>query len=94
MTLVTILTQPIPNQSVSYTLNGLAYTADINTRRGSLCISVWQAGTYVLRNRALRAYAPVGFGLQLVDTEGTDDPPRDNPYSQLGTRWLLMGLES
>lgn len=94
MSLVTILLQPIPNQSTSYELNGTAYTIDIDTRRGSLYISVWQAGSYVLRNRVLRAYSPVGFGLQLVDTEGTDDPPQDNPYAQLGTRWLLLGLEA
>lgn len=89
MTLEVIRTQPIPNQSVSFTLNGLAYTVDIETLRGGLYISVWQAGAYVLRNRALLSYAPVGFGLQLVDTLGTEDPE----YTGLGDRWLLMGLQ-
>lgn len=90
MTLMVIPIQGIPNQSVSYVLGEVAYTADINTFNGGLYISVWQAGEYVLRNRALRSYAPVGFGLQLVDTEGTEDPE----YSGLGSRWLLMGLQS
>lgn len=90
MTLMVIPLQPIPNQSRSYVLNDTAYTVDIETRRGGLYISVWQGGDYVLRNRALLSYAPVGFGLQLVDTQGTDDPE----YSGLGDRWLLMGLQA
>lgn len=89
MTLMIIPVQPIPNQSVSFLLNSLAYTVDVETLRGALYISIWRAGEYVLRNRALRSYAPVGFGIQLVDTEGTEDPE----YSGLGSRWLLMGLE-
>jgi hypothetical protein len=90
MKIMVIPLQPIPNQSVSFPLNGIAYTIDINTLRGELYISVWQAGTYVLRNRALRSYAPVGFGLQLADTEGTEDPV----YTGLGARWVLLGLEA
>lgn len=89
MTIMVIPLQPIPNQSVSYPLNGIAYTIDINTLRDELYISVWQAGSYVLRNRALRSYSPVGFGLQLADTDGTDDPV----YTGLGTRWVLLGLQ-
>lgn len=89
MTLVVIPVQPIPNQSVSFVLNDTGYTVDIDTLRGGLYISVWQAGAYVLRNRALLSYAPVGFGLQLVDTLGTEDPD----YTGLGDRWLLMGLQ-
>lgn len=90
MTLMVIPIQPIPNQSVSFILNDTAYTADIDSLRGGLFISVWQAGAYVLRSRALLSYAPVGFGLQLVDTLGTEDPE----YTGLGDRWLLMGLEA
>jgi hypothetical protein len=89
MTIMIIPLQAIPSQSVSYTLNGIAYTADIESLRGNLYISVWQGGAYVLRNRALRSYAPVGFGLQLADTAGTDDPE----YAGLGSRWILLGLE-
>lgn len=89
MTLVVIPLQPIPNQSVSFMLNDTGYTADIEALRGGLYISIWQAGSYVLRNRALLSYAPVGFGLQLVDTLGTEDPD----YKGLGDRWLLIGLQ-
>lgn len=90
MTLVTIKLEPIPKQSQSFVLNGLAHTIDVISRRGRLYISVWRAGTYLLRNRALLSYAPVGFGLQLVDTEGTEDPV----YTGLGSRWVLLGLEA
>lgn len=89
MTLEVIPLQPIPSQSVLFVLNGATYTVYVDTRLGELYISVFQAGNYLLRNRALRAYAPVGFGLQLVDTEGTDDPV----YTGLGTRWFLFGLQ-
>lgn len=89
MSLVVVPLQPIPNQSVSFMLNNTAYTVDVDSMRGELYISVWRAGEYVLRNRALRSYAPVGFGLQLVDSEGTEDPG----YTGLGTRWFLLGLE-
>jgi hypothetical protein len=89
MTLMNIPLQPIPNQSVSFVLNGTPYTIEVNTRLENIYISIFQAGQYVLRNRALRAYAPVGFGLQLADTLGTDDPV----YTGLGSRWLLMGLQ-
>lgn len=89
MTLMNIPLQPIPNQSVSFLLNGKAYTIDVDTRLEDIYISVFQEGEYVLRNRALRAYAPVGFDLQLADTLGTDDPV----YNGLGSRWLLMGLQ-
>lgn len=89
MTLMIIPLQAIPNQSVSFALNDIGYTVDISTLLGELYISIWQAGAYVLRNRALRSYAPVGFGLQLADTEGTDDPV----YSGLGSRWVLLGLQ-
>jgi len=87
MTLMVIPIQPIPNQSVSFVMNEISYTVDIDSIRDGLYVSVFQAGAYVLRNRALLSYAPFGFGLQLVDTEGTEDPE----YSGLGTRWLLMG---
>jgi hypothetical protein len=90
MTLMNIPLQPIPNQSVSFTLNDESYTVEVNTLRENIYISVFRAGGYVLRNRALRSYAPVGFGLQLADTLGTDDPV----YTGLGTRWLLMGLQA
>lgn len=89
MTLMNIPLQPIPNQSVSFLLNGKSYTIDVDTRLENIYISIFQDGEYVLRNRALRAYAPVGFDLQLADTLGTDDPI----YTGLGSRWLLMGLE-
>jgi len=89
MTLMNIPLQPIPNQSVSFLLNGTSYTIDVDTRLENIYISIFQDGEYVLRNRALRAYAPVGFDLQLADTLGTDDPV----YTGLGSRWLLMGLE-
>jgi len=89
MTLLNIPLQPIPNQSVSFLLNGTSYTIDVDTRLENIYISIFQDGEYVLRNRALRAYAPVGFDLQLADTLGTDDPV----YTGLGSRWLLMGLE-
>jgi len=89
MTLMNIPLQPIPNQSVSFLLNGKSYTIDVDTRLENIYISIFQDGEYVLRNRALRAYAPVGFDLQLADTLGTDDPV----YTGLGSRWLLMGLE-
>jgi len=89
MTLMNIPLQPIPNQSVSFLLNGTSYTIDVDTRLENIYISIFQEGQYVLRNRALRAYAPVGFDLQLADTLGTDDPI----YTGLGSRWLLMGLE-
>lgn len=90
MSLQVIRLSPIPNQSTSYNLGGISYTAEVETRDGELYISVITSGKYVLRNRALRAYAPVGFGLQLVDSEGTDDPV----YTGLGTRWFLMGLQA
>jgi hypothetical protein len=89
MTLMNIPLQPIPNQTVSFLLNGTSYTIDVDTRLENIYISIFQEGQYVLRNRALRAYAPVGFDLQLADTLGTDDPI----YTGLGSRWLLMGLE-
>jgi len=89
MTLMNIPLQPVPNQSVSFLLNGTSYTIDVDTRLENIYISIFQEGQYVLRNRALRAYAPVGFNLQLADTLGTDDPV----YTGLGSRWLLMGLE-
>lgn len=89
MTLMNIPLQPIPNQSVSFPLNGATYTIEVDTLLENIYISVIQGGQYVLRNRALRAYAPVGFGLQLADTLGTDDPV----YTGLGSRWLLMGLQ-
>ncbi len=90
MTLMNIPLQAIPNQSVSYVMNGTEYTVEVETRLDSLYISVFQAGQYVLYNRALRSYAPVGFGLQLADTLGEDDPV----YTGLGDRWLLMGLQA
>lgn len=89
MTLVTIPIQPIPNQSVAYQLNGSFYTIDILTRGEGLYIDVWTADGLSLSSRALLSYAPVGFGLQLVDTQGTDDPV----YTGLGSRWLLQGLQ-
>lgn len=90
MTLMTIKLEPIPKQSQSFMLNGAAFTIDVLTRRGRLYISVWRAGSYILRERALLSYAPVGFGLQLVDTEGTEDPV----YTGLGSRWVLLGLQA
>lgn len=90
MTLMNIPLQAIPNQSVSYSLNGITYMIDVNTRLDSLYISVFQGGQYVLQNRALRSYAAIGFGLQLADTDGDDDPV----YTGLGSRWLLMGLQA
>lgn len=90
MTLMTIQLQPIPNQSASYSLNGVSYTIDVEDRRGGLYITVWEGSVRVLSNRALLSYAPVGFGLQLVDTIGTEDPM----YSGLGSRWLLQGLQA
>jgi hypothetical protein len=89
MTLMNIPLQPIPNQSVSFVLNDESYTIDVETRLENIYITIFRAGAYVLRNRALRAYAPVGFDLQLADTLGTDDPV----YAGLGSRWLLMGLQ-
>lgn len=87
MTLFIVPLQPVPNQEgVSFMLNEVAHTVDVISRRGSLYLTLWRAGEYVIYNRALRSYAPVGFGLQLVDTEGTDDPE----YQGLGSRWLLM----
>lgn len=90
MTLMTIPLQPIPNQSVSYLLNGASYTIDVETRRDHLYITIWNDAGRVLSNRALLSYAPVGFGLQLVDTIGTEDPV----YTGLGSRWLLQGLQA
>lgn len=90
MTLVTVPLQQIPNQSVLFSLNGATYTVDVDTHLDELYISILQAGEYLLRNRALRSYAPVGFDLQLVDTEGEDDPK----YAGLGSRWLLLGLQA
>lgn len=91
MTLFVIPLRPVPNQSVSFIMAEISYTARIVTRRGGLYLTLWRAGEYVLRNRALRAYAPVGYGLQLVDTEGLDDPS----YAGLGSRWVLLArLES
>jgi hypothetical protein len=89
MTLDVIQLQPIPNQSTSFLLNGLPYTIDVDTRLDVPYISVFISGAYVLRNRALRSYAPIGFGLQMVDTLGTDDPE----YTGFGSRWLLFGLQ-
>lgn len=89
MTLLNIELQPIPNQTASFMLNGIPYRIDVETRLENIYISILQFGQYVLRNRALRSYAPVGFDLQLADTLGTDDPK----YTGLGSRWLLMGLE-
>jgi hypothetical protein len=89
MTLDVIQLQPVPNQSTSFLLNGLPYTIDVDTRLDIPYISVFISGAYVLRNRALRSYAPIGFGLQMVDTQGTDDPD----YKGFGSRWLLFGLQ-
>lgn len=89
-TLLSIPLQPIPNQSVSFMLNGSAYTVDISTRRDRLYASIWMDGAYVLHNRALVSYAPIGFDLQLADTEGLDDPLS----SGLGSRWKLFGLSN
>jgi hypothetical protein len=90
MTLVNIPLQPIPNQSVEFVLNNTSYKVEVNTLNDDVYISILQGGQYVLNNRALRAYAPVGFDLQLADTEGDDDPV----YTGLGARWLLMGLQA
>lgn len=90
MTLMTIPLQPIPNQSASYLLNGAAYTIDVQSRNDRLYITVHNDTGVLLSNRALLSYAPVGFGLQLVDTTGTEDPI----YSGLGSRWILQGLQA
>ena len=82
----TIPLRPVPNQSVSYMLDAIPHTLTIESRAGGLYLTLWRDGQYVLRNRALKSYAPVGFGLQLVDTDGVDDPI----YTGLGTRWVLL----
>lgn len=78
--------QAVPNQSVSYMLDEVAHTLTIETRLGDLYLTLWRAGEYVLHNRVLRSFAPVGYGLQLVDSEGEEDPR----YEGLGARWLLL----
>lgn len=78
--------EPTPNQVVSFPYAGLFYRIEIETRRGRLYASVDVGGEPVIRNRVLRAYAPIGYGLQLVDVEGTEDPH----YDGLGERWFLM----
>lgn len=77
---------PVPNQRVSFPVNGATHVVEINTLLGEMFISVWRGGASVLRNRALRSFAPVGYGLVLVDTEGLADPV----YTGLGNRWLLL----
>ena len=86
MTAAVIPLNPIPNQRVSFTANGATHVVEINTRLSEMFISVWRRGEPVLRNRALRAFAPIGYGIVLVDTEGVADPV----YTGLGSRWLLL----
>ena len=81
-----ITLQPVPTQSVSYMLGMVPHTATIETRLGGLYLTLWRDGEHVLHNRVLRSFAPVGFGLQMVDAEGEDDPH----YEGLGTRWFLL----
>lgn len=81
--------QSVPNQSVSFPFDGSSNTVEIMTRNGGLYLTLWRDDEYVLHNRALRSYAPVGFGLILVDTQGLDDPV----YEGLGERWKLMVFE-
>lgn len=90
MSIVIVPLRPVPNQSVSCVLNGISHTLEINTRRGSLYLTLWRGDAFVLHNRVLRSYAPVDYGLQLVDTEGTDEPQ----YEGLGSRWQLLALQA
>lgn len=86
MTAAVIPLNAIPNQRVSFTTNAATHVVEINTRLSEMFISVWRSGEPVLRNRALRAFAPIGYGIVLVDTEGVADPV----YTGLGSRWLLL----
>lgn len=78
--------QPVPSQTVSYMLDEIPHTITIQARIEGLYLTLWRDGEYVIHNRALRSFAPVGYGLQLVDTQGEDDPK----YEGLGARWLLF----
>ena len=78
--------QPVPNQTASYLLNEVPHTVTIVTRSDGLYLTLWRDGEYVIHNRALLAYAPIGYGLILADTEGTQDPH----YEGLGQRWQLF----
>lgn len=90
MTFVTIPIQPVPNQSRSFLLNDSAYFIDIKMRGERLYVDVKINGEQVLTERALLSYAPIGYGLQLADTLGEEDPV----YTGLGDRWILVGIEN
>lgn len=78
--------QSVPNQSVSFMLNSIPWTLQINTRRGNLYIDVIRDGVAVINGRALKSYAPIGYGIIMIDTLGMTDPN----YEQLGSRYILM----
>lgn len=86
MNLMEIPLEPIPNQEVEFRVGDDNYTVNVITRSGSLYITVWREGEYIVNNRALMSFAPVTNNIQLIDTEGTEDPN----YEGLGTRWLLV----
>lgn len=90
MTFVTVPIIPEPNQSVAFMLNGNSYFADINLRGSGLYITLKVNNETVLSSRALLSYAPIGYGLQLADTLGVEDPV----YTGLGDRWILVGLQN
>lgn len=78
--------QGVPNQSVSFMLNSIPWTLQINTRRGNLYIDVIRDGVAVINGRSLKSYAPIGYGIIMIDTLGITDPN----YEQLGSRYILM----
>lgn len=78
--------EAIPNQRVTFTANEASFAAEIVTRDGDMYISLWRNTIAVLHNRALRSYAPIGFGMIMVDLDGLEDPV----FTGLGSRWQFM----
>ena len=82
--------QAVHNQRLSFRLENAVNTITIESRNGNLYLSLSQNGERVIINRALKSFAPMGYGLQLVDLEGAEDPT----YDKLGTRFQLWMFDA
>lgn len=78
--------KPDPNQSLFVRLGDYNYSLEIITRRGCQYITVAVNSATLVRNRALRSFAPIEGDLVLVDTQGSDDPT----WEHLGSRFKLV----
>lgn len=76
----------VPNQRVQFVVNETAYTIEISTRLGNQYMDLWIDGEMVMAGRAMKSFAPLGFGFMVVDADGFDDPT----FEQLGIRFQLL----